>query len=70
LEGENGNLKKLSCSNRAMCPPSTDIICKGIVVRKYIEGGQGYVDMEIWAQNPEGKKSALGTAQVVLQFRG
>ena len=67
--GEQGTIKKLSCSHRAMRHPGTEIICKGKVTSKYIEGGKGYIECEIWAENAEGQKSTPGTALVVLPLK-
>lgn len=67
--GEQGTLKKLSCSHRAMRHPCSPIICKGKVTKNYIEDGRGYIECEIWAENKEGQKSTPGTALLCLPFR-
>ena len=67
--GEQGTLKKLSCSHRAMRHPCSEIICKGKVTKKYVEESQGYVECEIWAQNAEGQKSTPGMALVCLPLK-
>jgi acyl dehydratase len=67
--GEQGTIKKLSCSHRAMRHPSTDIVCRGKVTSKYVEEGKGYVECEIWAENTEGQRSTPGAALVILPLK-
>lgn len=66
--GESGTLKKLSGQHRGMCHPDADIICKGRVIKKYVEDGQHYVECEIWAHNEKGERSTPGIALVILAF--
>lgn len=79
--GEQGILKKFSCQFRAMDYPRLmkDMFepqegetwwCKGKVTKKYIEGGEHYVDCDIWIENGKGEKTATGSATVVLPPRG
>src|SRR4030043_2458950 len=60
--GEQGTVKKFSCSYRAMdwprkmatpmTPEEGDIWhCKGKVTKKYDEGGQHYVDCDFWIEH-------------------
>lgn len=67
--GEWGTLKKISTSNRQFMLVDEDIICKGLVAKKYEEGGEDYVECEIWAENNKGEKFVLGTALVTLPYR-
>jgi hypothetical protein len=39
---------------------------KGKVTKKYQQGGENLVDLEIFVENPEGKKITPGTAIVAL----
>lgn len=64
--GPNGRIKKYGCSYRGMDYPNQDITCKGVVRRKYEEGGEKLVDLEIWSENPEGNKTTPGTATVAF----
>ncbi len=64
--GNEGRIKKFGCSYRGMDYPNQDIICRGKVVKKYEEGGEKLVDLEVWTENPEGKKTTPGTATVRL----
>jgi acyl dehydratase len=64
--GGNGKIKRLGCSYRGMDYPNQDILCRGVVTRKYEENGQKLVDLEIWTENPEGKKTTPGTATVII----
>lgn len=67
--GVKGTLKKLGCSYRGMNFPGENITCKGVVTKKYTQDGEHYVECEIWAENPQGEKTAPGTAIVVLPSR-
>lgn len=65
--GNQGRIKKFSCSYRGMDFPNEDIVCKGVVKRKYEENGEKLVDLEIWTENPSGQKTTPGAATVALK---
>lgn len=64
--GNTGRIKSFGCSYRGMDYPNQDIICRGTVVKKYEQDGEKLVDLEVWTENPEGKKTTPGTATVRL----
>ncbi|MDZ7729392.1 MAG: MaoC/PaaZ C-terminal domain-containing protein [Dehalococcoidia bacterium] len=64
--GNEGRVKKFGCSYRGMDYPNQDIVCKGVVKKKYEENGEKLVDLEVWTENPEGQKTTPGTATVKL----
>ena len=64
--GNSGKIKKYGCSYRGMDFPNEDITCKGVVTKKYEEGGEKLVDLEVWTENPQGKKTTPGYATVAL----
>jgi hydroxyacyl-ACP dehydratase HTD2-like protein with hotdog domain len=64
--GNTGRIRKFGCSYRGMDYPTKDILCKGVVKRKYEENGEKLVDLEIWTENPEGQKTTPGFATVRL----
>jgi len=64
--GRNGKIKKYGCSYRGMDYPNEDIICRGIVRRKYEENGERLVDLEIWTEQANGNKTTPGSATVVF----
>jgi hydroxyacyl-ACP dehydratase HTD2-like protein with hotdog domain len=68
--GPEGTLKKISWSNRGRAFPEEPYIMKGLVKEKRSEGGENLVDCEIWGENKEGERVALGSAVVVLPSRG
>lgn len=68
--GQGGRVKKFGCSYRGMDYPNQDIVCRGVVTRKYEEDGERLVDLDIWTENPEGQKTSPGTATVALPSRG
>lgn len=64
-----GRIKKYGCQYRGMDYPNNDIICRGVVTRKYQENGEYLVDLEIWTENPAGEKTSPGYATVALPSR-
>lgn len=68
--GEEGSIRKLTCSYRGMNFPGEALTCKGKVTKKYVEDGGHYVESDIWVENPGGEKTVLGTAIVALPTRG
>ena len=67
--GEGGTLKKLSAQYRGMDVPGKPLYCKGIVKRKFDEGGQHLVECDVWIENADGEKTTLGSALVALPPR-
>jgi acyl dehydratase len=67
--GDEGALRKMSCSYRGMHYPSERLTCKGKVTGKYIEDDKHYVECEVWAENPRGEIITPGTAVVILPSR-
>jgi acyl dehydratase len=68
--GELGWLRKLSVQYRGMDQPGTQVVCKGRVTKKYVEGADHMVDCEIWLENAKGEKTTPGSATVILPSRG
>ena len=64
--GDQGRIKKFGCQYRGMDEPNQDITCRGVVTRKYSEGDQSFVELDIWTENPQGQKTSPGTALVTL----
>ncbi|HXH23065.1 MAG TPA: MaoC/PaaZ C-terminal domain-containing protein [Dehalococcoidia bacterium] len=75
-----GQIVRYGCSYRGMDYPNQEIICRGIVKKKYQEGGKNLVELEIWTEtgkanddgrpkNPEGIKTTPGDAIVALPKR-
>lgn len=62
--GRNGRIVKYGCSYRGMDYPNVDILCKGVVKKKYEEGGKKLADLEIWTEQPDGNKTTPGYATV------
>ncbi len=79
--GEEGALKKFSCQYRAMDYPrlmqtmaepheGETWWCKGKVTKTYVEGGEHYVNCEIWVENGKGEMTTPGKATATLPSRG
>ena len=65
-----GAIKEFGCQYRGMDRPNQDIVCGGVVTKKYSEDGQHIVELDVWTENPSGQKTTPGTAKVVLPSRG
>jgi acyl dehydratase len=65
-----GKVQKFGVSYRGMDFPAQVMTCRGVIKGKRRENGENLVDLEIWAENPEGKKTTPGTATVILPSRG
>jgi len=68
--GEQGILRKLSCSYKGMNYPGEVLTFRGKVTRNYVEDGQHCVECSLWVENSKGEKTASGIAIVILPSRG
>ena len=66
--GRQGMLRKLSFENRGMVFPGDQVICKGKVVRKYVEGGEKRVHCELWMENQRGEQVVTPAQATVALF--
>ena len=69
LAGTKGRVKKFGVQYRGMDQLNKTITAKGIVTGKRQEGGENLVDLEVWTEDEEGKKTTPGTAVVALPSR-
>jgi hydroxyacyl-ACP dehydratase HTD2-like protein with hotdog domain len=60
--GDRGTLKTLDVSYRGLDVPGRPYRCRGRVTR--VDGDD--VELEIWGEDPEGKKTTVGTATVEM----
>lgn len=58
--GDRGTLKTFDVSYRGLDVPGQPYRCRGRVTR--VDGNE--VELEIWGEDPEGKKTTVGTATV------
>ncbi|MBM3138709.1 MAG: dehydratase [Chloroflexi bacterium] len=68
--GVAGKVREFGCQYRGMDYPNQDIVCRGVVTKKYVEGEQHFVELDVWTENPQGQRTTPGTARVVLPSRG
>jgi acyl dehydratase len=68
--GDAGRVKKVACQYRGMDVVNENVICHGLVKRKYQEGNENLVELDIWTETPQGQKTTPGTAVVALPARG
>jgi acyl dehydratase len=64
--GHNGRVRKISCQYRGMDVPDKEIICRGVVSRKWEEKGEQLVELSVWTEDEEGRKTTPGQALVVF----
>ncbi len=64
--GDKGQVRKLTCNNRGADYPGDEFIVKGKVTRKYQEGGENRIEIEVWGENPAGEKTTSGIAVASL----
>ena len=67
--GEEGNLKKLTCSYKSMNYPGETLACKGEVKKKYTEGEEHLVECNLWVENEKGERTISSRATIVLPSR-
>ncbi len=78
--GEAGRIKRFGCQYRGMDYTGQEIICRGLITKKYDEEGESLIDLEIWTEtgaadddgrpkNPAGQKTTPGSATVALPKR-
>jgi hydroxyacyl-ACP dehydratase HTD2-like protein with hotdog domain len=61
--GDRGTLKTFDVSYRGLDVPGQPYRCRGRVTR--VDGNE--VELEIWGEDPEGKKTTVGTATVEMR---
>lgn len=67
--GPKGTVREFGCSYRGMDYPDQDILCKGIITSKSVDGDDHVVELDVWTENPDGQKTTPGTAKVTLPAR-
>ncbi|MCX6021336.1 MAG: MaoC/PaaZ C-terminal domain-containing protein [Chloroflexi bacterium] len=67
--GDEGWVRKIAVSYRAMDYPADTITARGVVTNKYEQDGQAFIELEIWTENPKGEKTTPGSAVVMLPKR-
>ena len=65
-----GRIKRLACQYRGMDLVDKDVVCKGVVTKKYRQDGQNIVELDVWTESEDGQRTTPGTAVVVLPSRG
>ena len=65
--GHAGRIKLLSCQYRGMDFPEKPMACGGVVKRKWVEGGEKLVELELWTKNEKGQSTTPGSAVVALR---
>ncbi len=65
-----GSLKKLGVRFTAVTFPGDTVTCKGQITKKYQEGSDNLVEMDIWGETQQGQKTVQGRAVAALPSRG
>jgi acyl dehydratase len=65
--GHAGRIRKISCQYRGMDLPNNEFVCKGVVKKKTTsESGEKIVELDVWTENEQGKKTTPGSAVIVF----
>lgn len=64
--GEGGTLEVLDVSYRGMDLPGRPYRCRGVV--RSVDGSRA--ELEVWGEDPEGRRTTVGTARVNLRREG
>jgi acyl dehydratase len=78
--GEAGRIKRFGCQYRGMDFPGQELVCRGVVTKKYEDGNERLLDLDIWVEagaadddgrpkTPAGQTTTPGSATVVLPVR-
>ncbi len=67
--GDEGFLRKLYFEMRRQQRPGDTMVCKGKVIDKQRRDGEGWVELEVWAENEREGITTPGKAQVILPLR-
>ena len=68
--GEAGHIRRVKCEYRGKHYKGDTLTCRGRVVKKYVQGGEHLVDLEVWVQNQKGETISPGEATVALPSLG
>ncbi len=68
--GPDGWLKKLSCRFKGTDPVDEDMLVRGVITGKRIEGHEHLVEVNIWTERPDGTRTTQGSAAIMLPARG
>jgi acyl dehydratase len=67
--GDEGRVVQVACQYRGMDMIDKDITCKGVVTTKKTEDGRNLVELDVWTEDPDGKKTTPANAVVSLPSR-
>lgn len=64
--GEAGTLRRIAARQKAFDMPDHPLTAKGVVTRKYVEGSDYMLDLDVWIENEHGERTCTGSATVLL----
>ena len=67
--GEEGFLRKLRFEMRRQQRPGDTMVCRGTVTAKYERDGEGWLELDVWAENEREGITTPGNAIVILPRR-
>ena len=67
--GDDGFLRRLQFEMRRQQRPGDTMVCKGRVTARYERDGEGWVELDVWAENEREGVTTPGKAAVVLPRR-
>ncbi|HYB97803.1 MAG TPA: MaoC/PaaZ C-terminal domain-containing protein [Candidatus Limnocylindrales bacterium] len=65
--GHAGRIERISCQYRGMDLPNATFVCKGVIKKKSDENGKRTVEIDVWTENAEGKKTTPGSVTVAFR---
>jgi len=65
--GHAGRITKIACQYRGMDFPDREFVCRGTVTRKWEQDGERRVQLSLWTEDDQGKKTTPGEAIVTLR---
>lgn len=66
---DDGLLRKLRFEMRRQQRPGDTMVCRGIVTAKYEREGEGWLDLDVWAENEREGVTTPASATVILPRR-
>jgi len=68
--GDDGFLRRLRFEMRRQQRPGDTMVCRGRVTAKYESDGQGWIELDVWAENEREGITTPGQAWVILPRQG
>ena len=64
--GFDGRVVRVQCQFRSPSLRGDTVTCKAVVTKRYDQDGVPMADLDVWAENQQGERTAPGTATVAF----